>query len=96
MSLPVEMTKTGKPDSRWAGVMTLYAQGKYKCSTGQRPGDRRWRKRCGKHFTMFTTLYKVVNNVQQARDREAGDGGNDVENISQCSQPYGPMTFPDI
>ncbi|CAL8320109.1 unnamed protein product [Gadus morhua 'NCC'] len=43
MSLSLEMTKTGKPDSHWAGVMTLYAQGKYKFSTGQRPGGRRWR-----------------------------------------------------
>ncbi|CAL8392049.1 unnamed protein product [Arctogadus glacialis] len=39
----IKMTKTGKPDSHWAGVMTLYAQGKYKFSTGQRPGGRRWR-----------------------------------------------------
>lgn len=37
------MTKTGKPDSYWAGVMSLYAQGKHKFSTGQRPGARRWR-----------------------------------------------------
>ncbi|KAM8857498.1 uncharacterized protein ACB058_009160 isoform 2-T2 [Synchiropus picturatus] len=37
------MPKSGKPDSFWAGVMSLYAQGKYRFSTGQRPGSRRWR-----------------------------------------------------
>lgn len=43
MSLSVEMTKTGKPDSYLEGVMTLYAQGKHKFSTGQRPGGKRGR-----------------------------------------------------
>ncbi|XP_055011456.1 uncharacterized protein LOC129409435 [Boleophthalmus pectinirostris] len=37
------MPKSQKPDAHWAGVMSLYAQGKYKFSTGQRPGSRRWR-----------------------------------------------------
>ncbi|TDH00137.1 hypothetical protein EPR50_G00184770 [Perca flavescens] len=37
------MTKTGKPDAYWAGVMSLYAQGKYTFTTGKRPGSRRWR-----------------------------------------------------
>ncbi|XP_073724498.1 uncharacterized protein [Misgurnus anguillicaudatus] len=37
------MPKQGKPDSFWTGVMMLFAQGKYKFSTGQRPGSRRWK-----------------------------------------------------
>ncbi|XP_027876109.1 uncharacterized protein LOC114146335 [Xiphophorus couchianus] len=37
------MTKTGKPDSYWAGVMQLYAQGKFRFTTGKRPGARRWK-----------------------------------------------------
>lgn len=39
----IEMPKTGKPDAYWVGVMALYAQGKHKFTTGQRPECRRWR-----------------------------------------------------
>ncbi|XP_041660206.1 uncharacterized histidine-rich protein DDB_G0274557-like [Cheilinus undulatus] len=37
------MTKTGKPDEYWAGVLSLYAQGKYRFSTGKKPGAKRWK-----------------------------------------------------
>lgn len=37
------MPKQGKSDAYWAGVMILFAQGKHKFSTGQRPGSRRWK-----------------------------------------------------
>ena len=38
-----DMPKTGKTDAEWAGIMVLYAQGKYKFSTGARPGSKRWK-----------------------------------------------------
>ncbi|KAK1893175.1 50S ribosomal protein L2, partial [Dissostichus eleginoides] len=37
------MTKTGKPDGCWAGIMHQYAQGKHRFSTGQRPKSKKWR-----------------------------------------------------
>ncbi|KAK7939095.1 hypothetical protein WMY93_002421 [Mugilogobius chulae] len=37
------MTKTGKPDSYWNDLMHKYARGKFKFSTGQRPGAKKWR-----------------------------------------------------
>ncbi|MED6250323.1 hypothetical protein ATANTOWER_029397 [Ataeniobius toweri] len=37
------MMKTGKRDAYWVGVMQLYAQGKFRFTTGKRPGDRRWK-----------------------------------------------------
>ncbi|KAI4791875.1 hypothetical protein KUCAC02_033745 [Chaenocephalus aceratus] len=37
------MTKTGKPDGCWAGIMHQYAQGKHRFSTGQRPKSKKWK-----------------------------------------------------
>ncbi|XP_037643729.1 mediator of RNA polymerase II transcription subunit 15-like [Sebastes umbrosus] len=37
------MTKTGKPDSYWASILHQYAQGKYKFTTGKKPGARKWK-----------------------------------------------------
>ncbi|CAB1425560.1 unnamed protein product [Pleuronectes platessa] len=37
------MTKTGKPDSYWEGIMYQYAQGKYRFSTGKKPGSKKWK-----------------------------------------------------
>jgi len=37
------MTKTGKPDGYWTGIMYQYALGKYKFTTGKRPGSRKWK-----------------------------------------------------
>ncbi|KAM3585478.1 uncharacterized protein V6R79_018457 [Siganus canaliculatus] len=38
-----KMTKTGKPDSYWAGVLSLYSQGKFKFTTGKKPGAKKWK-----------------------------------------------------
>lgn len=32
------MTKKGKPDAYWAGILHLYAQRKYLCTTVKKPG----------------------------------------------------------
>ncbi|KAI4805633.1 hypothetical protein KUCAC02_010236 [Chaenocephalus aceratus] len=37
------MTKTGKPEGCWAGIMHQYAQGKHRFSTGQRPESKKWK-----------------------------------------------------
>ncbi|XP_060951874.1 uncharacterized protein LOC133028863 [Limanda limanda] len=37
------MTKTGKPDSYWEAIMYQYAQGKFRFSTGKKPGGKKWK-----------------------------------------------------
>ncbi|CAB1435053.1 unnamed protein product [Pleuronectes platessa] len=37
------MTKTGKPDAYWEGIMYQYAQGKYRFSTDKKPGSKKWK-----------------------------------------------------
>ena len=37
------MTKTGKPDAYWEGIMYQYAQGKYRFTTGKKPGAKKWK-----------------------------------------------------
>lgn len=38
-----EMTKTGKPDAYWAGILYQYAQEKYRFTTVKKLGSRTWK-----------------------------------------------------
>ncbi|XP_033752725.1 uncharacterized protein LOC117336340 [Pecten maximus] len=54
------MPKKGQPDSYWEGVMKQYAAGKFKFSTGKKPGSRKWKDtirkidECPRHLKMQT------------------------------------------
>lgn len=61
------MTKTGKPDSYWHGILVKYAQGKYHFTTGKKPGAKKWKdalekiNQCPLHKQ--TRLYDVFGKI---------------------------------
>ncbi|XP_053301817.1 uncharacterized protein LOC128460597 [Pleuronectes platessa] len=59
---PCDMTKTGKPDSYWEGIMYQYAQGKYRFSTVRRIDIFGSQIACKCRYHMFL---RVINPADQ-------------------------------